>query len=177
MFSTHLRGAEQAQARLRIVQTMLNDVATMRADLATSAQPMAALARELSPHAYEYPRFSAYRGDSDTDWMDADRSQGNLRRNINVIQRMGAQASVTVTARTPYARAQEYGAFITPKRGRYLHFIGKGGDDVFTRAVTLPPRPYMRPAYEALWPELPVHLAIRLALRFAAAFGGRVRSA
>lgn len=47
-----------------------------------------------------------------------------------------------------YAAAQEYGATITPKSGPFLVF-DIDGETVFARSVTIPPHPYMRPAFDS----------------------------
>lgn len=48
-----------------------------------------------------------------------------------------------------YAAAQEFGATISPVRAQFLHFT-IGGEEVFTKGpVTIPPHPYMRPAFDS----------------------------
>jgi hypothetical protein len=61
----------------------------------------------------------------------------------------GPVATAFVAPHTIYARAQELGAFITPKHFRYLRFP-YGGTIHFRKSVTLPARPYMRPTTEAM---------------------------
>jgi hypothetical protein len=73
---------------------------------------------------------------------------GTLRRSIHVGEAVMAAltASVEVGTNLVYAPAQEYGAHIEPVNGRFLHWVSDSGEDVFARAVDIPPRPYMRPA-------------------------------
>lgn len=47
-----------------------------------------------------------------------------------------------------YARIQEYGGTITARHAPYLVFQLPNGDWVRTRQVTIPARPYMRPAFD-----------------------------
>lgn len=48
-----------------------------------------------------------------------------------------------------YAAAQEFGATISPVNGPFLVF-DIDGETVFTKGpVTIPPHPYMRPAFDA----------------------------
>lgn len=49
-----------------------------------------------------------------------------------------------------YARIQEYGGVITPKRARLLSWVDKGGIRRFAKRVTIPPKPYMRTSARAL---------------------------
>ncbi len=48
-----------------------------------------------------------------------------------------------------YAAIHEFGGTITPKRAKYLRFYWKEiGQWVTTKKVTIPPRPYLRPALD-----------------------------
>lgn len=47
-----------------------------------------------------------------------------------------------------YAAIHEFGGVILPTNGPYLVFMGKDGKLVFTKSVTMPARPYIRPALD-----------------------------
>lgn len=70
---------------------------------------------------------------------------GNLRSSIH-LEQTGAR-EVTVGTDIVYARIQEFGGVVTPKRAKMLHFV-VDGQDVFAHSVTIPAHPYMRPAYD-----------------------------
>ena len=77
---------------------------------------------------------------------------------------LGKQISLqgdTVTgeliAEAPYAAAQEYGAVIQARQGKYLKFQVQGRW-VSVRQVILPARPYLRPAAEDALGELENHV-------------------
>jgi len=76
---------------------------------------------------------------------------GTLRRSIH-LESTEDPLTVKVGTNVPYAAAQEYGASISPKRAKVLHFwIGKPGTgtEVFTKGpVHIPAHPYMRPSIE-----------------------------
>lgn len=59
-------------------------------------------------------------------------------------------------AQVPYARVHEYGSRgpIKPKRGKFLVFTNDKGEKVFARSVTLPARPYIRPAVKLARPKI-----------------------
>lgn len=50
---------------------------------------------------------------------------------------------VMVGSNLPYARIQQKGGTIKPKKGKYLKFKGLSGKDVFVKEVTIPARPYL----------------------------------
>jgi len=50
--------------------------------------------------------------------------------------------------RNAYARIQEFGGTIVPKRAHFLSWIDDDGVMRFARSVTIPPRPFIRPAYD-----------------------------
>lgn len=72
---------------------------------------------------------------------------GHLRESVVVTSATGGggigEASCGPTAR--YARIQEFGGTIVPHGHPYLHWVDDLGS-AYVRSVTLPPRPYMRPA-------------------------------
>lgn len=80
----------------------------------------------------------------------APRRSGRLRGSGHVERRGLFRARIVFDA--PYATAQEKGAFITPRRGKTLHFK-VGGRWVSVKAVRLRAQPYLRPAGDA-WPRL-----------------------
>lgn len=47
-----------------------------------------------------------------------------------------------------YAAIHEFGGVITAKASEWLHFKLPNGDWVMTKSVTIPARPYLRPAYD-----------------------------
>lgn len=77
----------------------------------------------------------------------APKRTGNLARSIHleVTESTKTRAVVTVGTDVEYAAAQEFGAVITPKSAKALHFQ-VGGKDVFAQVVHLPAHPYLRPA-------------------------------
>lgn len=54
-----------------------------------------------------------------------------------------------------YARIQELGGTIVPRNGEALHFRLPDGTFATVKSVTLPARPYLRPAGDAKYPNLP----------------------
>lgn len=76
------------------------------------------------------------------------RQTGALRNSIIVESRAtdtGAEAEIG--PHVIYGRIQEFGGTIRPVRAKRLHFV-IDGQDVFARQVTLPARPYLRPAVD-----------------------------
>lgn len=74
-------------------------------------------------------------------------SSGRLEADIATVFENDREA--TVGPRTViYARIHEYGGIITPQRARVLAFE-VDGKMIFARRVTIPARPYMRPAYDS----------------------------
>ena len=77
---------------------------------------------------------------------------GTLRRGITTVEisRGPRRAVVAIsTSNIPYARIHEFGGTIKPAKGKkFLKFKGKDGNDVFVKSVTLPARPYLRPAFD-----------------------------
>lgn len=67
-------------------------------------------------------------------------NKGLLRDSIDY---MTTPDSVMVGSNVAYARIHQMGGTITPKKGKYLKFKGKGGKDVFVKKVTIPARPYL----------------------------------
>ena len=71
---------------------------------------------------------------------------GHLRRGITLeaIDDFAVKVGVDL-ATVPYARIHEFGGVIKPKNGKYLVFE-INGQKVFAKSVTMPARPYLRPA-------------------------------
>lgn len=76
---------------------------------------------------------------------------GNLVNNIDV-KREGKIVLVGAWA-TIYAKIHEFGGIITPRRAKLLHFFVDGAE-VFTKRVSIPARPYLRPAVDEHMPEI-----------------------
>lgn len=53
-----------------------------------------------------------------------------------------------------YALIHELGGVITPLVAKVLAFRLADGTEVFARSVTIPARPYLRPAADAIYPSL-----------------------
>ena len=74
-----------------------------------------------------------------------------LSRSIHseIIEERDGYAEAAVGTDVVYAAIHEFGGVITPKRARMLHWVDRqSGEDVFANAVTIPPRPYLRPAWD-----------------------------
>ena len=74
---------------------------------------------------------------------------GNLVASINtkVIAASSDTATAEVGTGVEYARVHEYGGVVKPLHAKMLHFT-VDGQDVFAKSVTIPARPYMRPAVD-----------------------------
>lgn len=74
---------------------------------------------------------------------------GNLRRSIHMetTERSREHVQVEVGTDLEYAAIHEFGGVITPKKAKALHFF-IGAKAIFTRAVHMPARPYLRPALD-----------------------------
>lgn len=70
---------------------------------------------------------------------------GTLKRSIHIEQGDGMEVLIGTDA--PYAAIQEFGGTITPKKAKMLAFEIKG-ELVFAHSVTIPARPYLRPAFD-----------------------------
>lgn len=77
-------------------------------------------------------------------------SKGQLSADVTLksVQKGILEVGVQPTARSSkYALAHEFGVVITPKRARALRFE-IDGEVIYTQKVTLPARPYVRPAFD-----------------------------
>jgi hypothetical protein len=79
---------------------------------------------------------------------------GHLKRSLHhypAVRTGPASASSRVSPLIVYARIQEKGGTIVPHGHPFLRWKGLGGKGfVYARSVTLPERPYMRPAHHRL---------------------------
>ena len=81
---------------------------------------------------------------------------GTLRRSIQSRRERSTRGGVSYTVGprgVPYATIHEFGGTIRP-RGEFLVFQ-VGGELIFARQVTIPARPYMRPAYDETSGQIP----------------------
>lgn len=72
--------------------------------------------------------------------------RGQLRNSIRVESKTtptGAEAEIS--PHVIYGRIQELGGTVRPVHASSLHFV-IDGKDIFTKQVTIPPRPYLEPA-------------------------------
>lgn len=76
-------------------------------------------------------------------------ASGDLAGSVEVMPGVmgGTFATASVAPHTIYATVQEYGRDIYPRFKRYMHWIDEGGAH-FAKKVSIPERPYMRPALE-----------------------------
>lgn len=75
----------------------------------------------------------------------SDDLEGTLGRSIQT--RPAGRLGILVGTSHGLAGVVEFGGEITPRRAEYLHFEGRSGE-VFTRRVTMPARPFVRPAVD-----------------------------
>lgn len=73
-----------------------------------------------------------------------------LRKSIHAepFEKTAKRVSVLVGTDVEYARIHEFGGDIVPRNARALAFQ-IGGEWIITQRVTMPARPYLRPAYDA----------------------------
>lgn len=85
---------------------------------------------------------------------------GNLRRDIGT-RTYSDYARVGTTKSTPYAKIQEYGGTIYPKRKKLLAWK-KWWKWHFAKKVTIKPQPYLIPAGKQIANEFPDILVAEL---------------
>lgn len=68
------------------------------------------------------------------------RDSGRLGRSITS---KADNSGVTIGTNQKYARVHQFGATITPKRGRYLVFPGPAGLPIFAKKVVIPRRSFL----------------------------------
>jgi phage gpG-like protein len=76
----------------------------------------------------------------------APRRTGRLANSFYIAPTSGTEYEVA--SNLIYAPVHEYGAVITPKRARVLHFF-VGNEEVFAKRVEIPARPYVLPTFES----------------------------
>lgn len=80
---------------------------------------------------------------------------GRLRSSIYAkVEGEGLNLTGRVGTNVWYGRVHEYGAEIRPRRARVLHFRLPTGEEVFTRRVVIPARPWLRPSFETWKPKI-----------------------
>ncbi|MDE5831726.1 MAG: phage virion morphogenesis protein [Desulfovibrio sp.] len=65
---------------------------------------------------------------------------GRLRKSVTYA---ASANKVVVGTNLKYARIHQFGGTIKAKNGKSLKFKGRGGEDVFVKAVNIPARPYI----------------------------------
>lgn len=79
----------------------------------------------------------------------APKKTGTLARSITVhTTSTPRSAEAEIGTNLEYARIQELGGTVRPVHARLLHWVDDSGDDIFARSVTIPARPYLRPAFD-----------------------------
>lgn len=71
-----------------------------------------------------------------------------LSNSIGTIPIDGPEPTVIVGTDKIYAAVHEFGATITPKRAKYLQWEDEQGNWHRAKQVTIPARPYLRPAFD-----------------------------
>jgi len=81
---------------------------------------------------------------------------GNLMSSINTTLEKSdsTSAEVAVGPTVIYGRIQELGGVIKPVTAKRLHWVDEGGKHHTALSVTLPPRPYLRPAVDDHEPQI-----------------------
>jgi phage gpG-like protein len=68
-------------------------------------------------------------------------TEGGLRDSIKVLK--ATAKGFSVGSELVYARIQQQGGDVYPKKGKFLIFPGRGGRLVYKEHVKIPPRPYL----------------------------------
>ena len=89
---------------------------------------------------------------------------GALGRSISVIIQSPTRAVVGPTM--IYGAIHEFGGTIHAKNKPYLVFQYPKGSWHSVKSVTIPPRPYMRPAVETAWPKIETKVSRMLSALF-----------
>ena len=74
-----------------------------------------------------------------------------LSRSIHIetLEKSRYRVELAVGTNVVYAAIQEFGGVIKAKTAKALHWIDrKSGEHRFAKAVTIPPHPYLRPAWD-----------------------------
>jgi HK97 gp10 family phage protein len=126
-FAVQVLGVPQARGKLMQLEASLRGPAVMRA-LMAGALIVQTDAKRRAP-----------------------KLTGTLSRSIHIEPAGmfgGLGAAVDVGTDVIYARIHELGGEITPVNAQYLHFV-INGEDIFTKGpITIPARPYLRPALD-----------------------------
>jgi phage gpG-like protein len=79
-----------------------------------------------------------------------DKQSGNLANSIQtkLASSSASRAVVSIGPTAVYGRIQEFGGVIKPVTAKRLHWVSEDGEHHFAMSVTLPPRPYLRPAID-----------------------------
>ncbi len=84
--------------------------------------------------------------------------QGRLHNSINIAELARVDGSGVVgtwgSKGVNYARIHELGGVIVPVRAKALAIPQPDGSVRFVKSVTIPARPYLRPAADAIYPQL-----------------------
>jgi len=84
----------------------------------------------------------------------SEKQTGGMTNSIIVeSQRHKDGAEATAKVQKIYARIQEFGGTIRPRKAKLLHFF-VDGKEIFAKKVTLPARPYLKPAIDDNKPEI-----------------------
>jgi len=82
------------------------------------------------------------------------KSKGRLSGSITVTDVPGEPLARAIGTDVIYARIHEYGGVITPVHADALAIPLDGGGVAFVKSVTIPARPYLEPALEAVAPQI-----------------------
>lgn len=95
-------------------------------------------------------------GGNATDRLNV-RSSGGLGLRASIdheVDKAGMASKARIGASVKYAAIHEFGGTIHAKNAEYLHFKTRDGGWVRTKQVTIPARPYLRPALTEHAPAL-----------------------
>ena len=82
------------------------------------------------------------------------KSKGRLVGSITTADVPGEPLARAIGTDVIYARIHEYGGTITPVHANKLAIPLDDGGVAFVDSVTIPPRPYLRPALDAVTPQI-----------------------
>jgi phage gpG-like protein len=100
------------------------------------------------------------------------KSKGRLSGSITVTDVPGEPLARAIGTDVIYARIHEKGGVITPVHADKLVFPGRDGNLVFADSVTIPARPYLEPALDAVAPQIAQDFADELDYIFGMTGGG-----
>ena len=67
---------------------------------------------------------------------------------IEILDQKDDSVEAAVGTDVVYAAIQEFGGVIVPKKAKMLHWVDEAGNSIVARKVTIPPHPYLRPAWD-----------------------------